>query len=78
MRLQFTKMQGLGNDFVVFDAIRHAYFREQLVVEGSGSVGIAALLAGLVPGDDDCAVVLSGRNIDMSLHRKIINDQPLE
>lgn len=38
--------------------------RTKLVVEGAGAVGIAALLAGKVPGSGQVAVVLSGGNID--------------
>jgi len=55
--------------------IRHAYFEEQTVLEGGGAVGIAALLAGKVEAGDRTVVLLSGRNIDMELHRKIINQE---
>jgi threonine dehydratase len=40
--------------------------RTKLLVEGAGGVGIAALLAGKIPGDGPVAVVLSGGNIDAS------------
>jgi threonine dehydratase len=40
--------------------------RTKLVVEGAGAVGIAALLAGKIPGDGPVAAVLSGGNIDAS------------
>jgi threonine dehydratase len=40
--------------------------RTKLVVEGAGAVGVAALLAGKVPGDGPVAAVLSGGNIDAS------------
>jgi len=57
----------------IAEGIRHAYFEEQIVVEGAGAVGIAALLAGKVEPGDKTVVLLSGKNIDMELHRKIIN-----
>ena len=38
--------------------------RTKLLVEGAGAVGLAALLAGRVPGSGSVAVVLSGGNID--------------
>jgi threonine dehydratase len=38
--------------------------RTKLLVEGAGAVGVAALLAGKVPGGGPTAVVLSGGNID--------------
>lgn len=53
-------------------AIRHAYREEQVVVEGAGAVGIAALLSGRVVAPGTTAVLLSGANIDMILHRQII------
>jgi threonine dehydratase len=38
--------------------------RSKLVVEGAGAVGVAALLAGKVPGESSAGIVLSGGNID--------------
>jgi threonine dehydratase len=52
--------------------IRHAYEAEREVVEGAGAVGIAALLAGKVKVAGPVVVLLSGRNIDMALHRRIV------
>jgi threonine dehydratase len=60
----------------IADAIRHAYWREQQVIEGSGAVGIAALRAGLIARPGVCAVVLSGANIDMAQHARLIRDEP--
>lgn len=57
--------------------IRHAYEHEREIVEGAGAVAIAALLAGKVKPAGPAALVLSGRNIDMGLHRKILcGDNP--
>jgi threonine dehydratase len=55
--------------------IRHAYAVEREVVEGAGAVGIAAILAGKVKPDGDTVVLVSGRNIDMDLHRSIVCGQ---
>lgn len=58
-------------------AIAHAYWQEKQIIEGSGAVGIAALQAGLIEPSGTTVVVLSGCNIDMQLHRRIINgEQP--
>ncbi len=57
----------------IADGIRHAYFSEQVIIEGGGSVGLAALVAGKIKPGDKTIVLLSGKNIDMELHRKIIN-----
>jgi threonine dehydratase len=59
----------------IADAIRHAYWREQQVIEGSGAVGIAALRAGLIARPGVTAVVLSGGNIDMALHARLVHDE---
>jgi threonine dehydratase len=59
----------------IADGIRHAYFSEQVIVEGGGAIGIAALLAGKAKPGAKTVVLLSGKNIDMELHRKIINRQ---
>jgi len=41
--------------------------RAKLVVEGAGAAGVAALLAGLIDGDDPTCALLSGGNIDPTL-----------
>lgn len=50
----------------------HAYERECEIVEGAGAVGIAALLAGKVKPGGPAVLILSGRNIDMKLHRRVV------
>ena len=57
-------------------AIRHAYWQEREVIEGSGSVGIGAVLAGKVALTGPTAIVVSGRNIDMDLHHRLISGEP--
>jgi threonine dehydratase len=56
--------------------IRHAYFEEKQVIEGSGAVGIAAVLAGKVQTDGAAVVITSGASIDMALHAKLIATAP--
>ncbi len=57
----------------IANAIRHAYFMEQQIIEGSGSVGIAATLAGKLTGSGKTAIVVSGKNIDMTTHHSLMN-----
>jgi len=57
--------------------IRHAYFKEQVVIEGGGAVGLGALLAGKVEPGSKTIVLLSGKTIDMARHREIVC-QPAE
>lgn len=77
-RHTFRMAQTLVDDAIlvseeeIADAIRHAYREEQIVVEGSGAVGIAALLAGRIENPGTTAVLVSGANIDMALHRRLI------
>lgn len=59
----------------IAQAIRHAYHEEQLILEGSGAVGIAALLAGRVADSGTTVVLASGANIDMALHRRLVCEQ---
>ena len=62
----------------IADAIRHAYFEERQVIEGSGAVGIAALLAGKVRRPGVTAVVVSGGNNDMALPARLIRGERVE
>jgi len=80
-QLTFNMVRDYVDDIVLLseteiaDGIRHAYFEEQVILEGGGAVGIAALLAGKVSPGRKTIVLLSGKNIDMQLHRKIINQE---
>ncbi len=62
----------------IAEAIRYAYWTEGLVVEGSGAVGIAALLSHKVQISSPTVVVLSGANIDMNLHHRIIGGEDVD
>ncbi len=56
--------------------MRHAYAEEREVIEGAGAVGIAALLSGRFGQlGGPVAVILSGRNVDIDLHRRVINGE---
>jgi threonine dehydratase len=77
-RLTFAMCRDLLDDVVLLsedeiaEGIRHAYAQEREIIEGAGAVGIAALLAGKVEASGPVVVLLSGRNIDMNMHRKIV------
>jgi len=66
-------LRDLLDDVVVVDdaAISQALVllleRSKLVVEGAGAAPVAALLQGLVPGDDPACAVLAGGNIDATI-----------
>jgi threonine dehydratase len=52
------------SDDEISEALVLCVERTKLLVEGAGAVGLAALLAGRIPGLGDVAIVLSGGNID--------------
>lgn len=59
-------------------AIRHIYWKERQIVEGSGSVGVAALLAGKIKSTGPVVAILSGGNIDMKQHYRIISGEDVD
>ncbi|MBA1144115.1 hydroxyectoine utilization dehydratase EutB [Mesorhizobium neociceri] len=77
-RLTFAMCRDLLDDVILLSedeiatGIRHAYEQEREIVEGAGAVGVAALLAGKVKANGPVVVLLSGRNIDMNTHRRIV------
>jgi threonine dehydratase len=77
-RLTFAMCRDLLDDLVLLSedeiaaGIRHVYAEEREIVEGAGAVGVAALLAGKIRPAGPIVAVLSGRNIDMALHRDIV------
>ncbi|CDX36308.1 putative threonine dehydratase [Mesorhizobium plurifarium] len=77
-RLTFAMCRGLLDDVILLAedeiaaGIRHAYEEEREIVEGAGAVGMGALLAGKVGVSGPTVLILSGRNIDMGLHRRIV------
>jgi len=68
----------LVSEACIAQAIRHAYEEEKQVIEGSGAVGIAALRAGLIENPGITAVVVSGCNIDLDLHRRIVAGEDVD
>ena len=81
-RLTFAICRDLLDDVILLSeaeiaaGIRHAYEQEREIVEGAGAVGIAALLSGrLGPLEGPVVAILSGRNVDMALHRRVINGE---
>ena len=80
-RYTFRMARDLIDDFVLVDetaiaeAIRHAYWQERQIIEGSGSVAIAALKSGKVRPSGPVAVLMCGGNIDMTLHHRIVSGE---
>jgi threonine dehydratase len=76
--LTFAMCRNLLDDVILVTeeeiaaGIRHAYEQEREILEGAGAVPIAAMLAGKLQPSGPTVLVLSGRNIDMALHRRIV------
>ncbi len=68
----------LVSETEIAGAIRHAYWQENQIIEGSGSVGIAALLSRKVSLNGPTVLLLSGGNIDMKLHHRIISGENVD
>lgn len=65
----------LVDEAEIAGAIRHAYAEERQIVEGGAAVGIAALLREGSAEWGTTVVLLSGGNIDMDLHRRIVGGE---
>jgi threonine dehydratase len=80
-QLTFSMCRNLLDDVILLTeeeiaaGIRHAYEQEREILEGAGAVPVAALLAGKVRPSGPTVLVLSGRNIDMALHRRIVGGE---
>ncbi|USG62434.1 hydroxyectoine utilization dehydratase EutB [Sneathiella marina] len=80
----FEMTKNLVDDIVlvseaeIANAIRHAYWQEQQIIEGSGSVGIAALLADKIDIPGRCVSLVTGQNIDMALHKRLIDGENVD
>ena len=83
-RLTFAMTRDLVDDVVLVSeteiaaAIRHAYWQERQIIEGSGSVGIAALLCRSIESAGPIVAILSGGNIDMNQHHRIISGEDVD
>lgn len=78
-RHTFALCRDLIDDLVLLDepaiadGIRHLYHAERQIVEGGGAVGVAAALSGRLKGaPGPVALLLTGTNIDMAQHARII------
>ncbi|GHA16344.1 hydroxyectoine utilization dehydratase EutB [Devosia pacifica] len=80
-RFTFEMVRDLVDEVILLDeteiaaAVRTGYFEEAEILEGAAAVGIAAIATGKVSLAGPAGIVLSGRNIDLQLHRRIINGE---
>jgi len=83
-QLTFAMTRDLVDDIILVSeteiaaAIRHVYWQERQIIEGSGSVGVAALLTKKIESSGPIAAILSGGNIDMKQHHRIISGEDVD
>lgn len=83
-RLTFDMCRDLLDDVILLSeaeiaaGIRHLYAQEREIAEGAGAVGVAAILAGKIVAKGPIVALVSGRNIDMELHRRIVCGEATE
>ncbi|ANL37868.1 hydroxyectoine utilization dehydratase EutB [Rhizobium phaseoli] len=80
-RVTFAMCRDLLDDVVLLTeaeiaaGMRHACACEGEIIEGAGAVGIAALLAGKIRPAGPIVAVLSGCNVDMEQHRRVMDGE---
>ncbi len=77
-RFTFAMVRDLLDDLILLSedeiaaGMAHAYMQEREIIEGAAAVGIGALLAGKIKAKGPIVAILSGRNVDMNQHRRIV------
>ena len=83
-RYTFAMVRDLVDEMLLVDedrialGVRHAYLEERQVIEGGAAVGITALLDGMVERPGTTVVILSGCNVDMGLHLRLIRGETVD
>ncbi|WDR07089.1 hydroxyectoine utilization dehydratase EutB [Devosia rhodophyticola] len=62
----------LVSEAEIANAMRYAYFEEGEVLEGAAAVPLAALISGRFAPKGEVIALLTGKNIDMALHQRIM------
>ncbi len=80
-KLSFAMCRDLLDDVIliseaeIYHAMQALYYEDRIVAEGACVVGIAALLTGKVTLHGPAATIITGRNLDMDLHARIMAGQ---
>lgn len=81
-RHTFAMVRDLVDDLILVSeaeiaaAMAHLYWHERTIAEGSGAVGVAALLSGKARNlGCKTAVVISGRNVDMTAYTQVVAER---
>lgn len=83
-RVTFPMTRALVDEVILLSepeiaaGVRHCYAEERQVVEGAAAVGVGALLAGKLQPEGPVIALLSGANIDMGLHLRIVSGEDVD
>ena len=83
-RFTFGIVRDLVDEFVLVSepeiaaAMRHCYWSERQIVEGSGAVGVAAVLGGHVQPRGKTVILICGGNVDMAQHHRVISGEDVD
>ncbi|MEM8812563.1 MAG: hydroxyectoine utilization dehydratase EutB [Pseudomonadota bacterium] len=83
-RYTFQIVRDLVDDFVLVSeseiaaAMRQCYWSERQIIEGSGAVGVSAILGGHVSPSGTTVVLLCGGNVDMAQHHRVISGEDVD
>ena len=70
--LRYVSAMHTVSEEAIMEAVRMLFYRQKLVVEPSGTLGLAALLSGKVKAKGRVGILLSGGNIDGPTMRRIL------
>ncbi|MEM1431036.1 MAG: hydroxyectoine utilization dehydratase EutB [Pseudomonadota bacterium] len=83
-RLSFRLCQEFLDDVVlvneqeIYRALQSVYYEDRIVCEGACVVGIAALQAGKLSLAGPAATIITGRNLDMALHARVMAGEDIQ
>lgn len=83
-RVTFSMVRNLVDEVILLSeaeiaaGIRHCYAEERQIVEGAAAVGVAAILSGRVVLAGPTVALLSGCNIDMGLHLRVVSGEDVD
>ncbi len=63
----------LVSESEIASGVKHAYWQEKQIVEGSGAVAIAALISRKISPKGTTIALMCGSNIDLNTHHRIIS-----
>ena len=77
MTKRYIDETALFSEDEIADAMRTLFLKDQVVAEGGGAVGVAALLSGRLDlPDGPVAIIISGCNIEMTKFMEIVSAPP--